>query len=436
MWKSAFVGSRLEIYGPPTRGCELVSATRRTQSMIGSPSLSSALSISLRRIMNHHHCRRAIGVKDKNHENQYPTSLYDGNTKKHRSDGVLATTTTTTTRSGRGSYFGSDATLWQRLSVAPLLTLLHDLLSGTVSSDFQPRPSLLTRQVSWNTLQLLRMNAVISASLPQAAARQATALESASPGAATRVVVAQSTPQSIPNYTTLLASSNQWLSMAAPRVDASPSMLPHMFAMYSPCTMPQTTLAEQMQMPYQSHCANGNTGSGFIGLPTTNSPDSVSASSGTGSCKLPMVLSCCTDELLLTKFQVFLRMHIEVFAATHQEISSRIRGRHKQLQLNQVGVRCRHCAHIPTSQRLKGAVYFPLSTMGIYQASQNMCSTHLQCGLCPEMPESIKTEFALLIGTKTAGSSSSGGRAYWGRCAQQMGLVDTEQGVFPAGAIP
>jgi hypothetical protein len=52
------------------------------------------------------------------------------------------------------------------------------------------------------------------------------------------------------------------------------------------------------------------------------------------------------------------------------------------------------------------------------------------------MPELIKTEFALLIGTKTAGSSSSSGRAYWGRCAQQMGLVDTEKGIFVVGTIP
>jgi hypothetical protein len=101
-----------------------------------------------------------------------------------------------------------------------------------------------------------------------------------------------------------------------------------------------------------------------------------------------------------------------------------------------VGIRCRHCAHVPTNQRVRGSVYFPSSTMGFYQAAQNMSSTHLQCGLCPEMPESIKTEFALLIGTKTAASSSAGGRVYWGRCAQQMGLVDTEQGIFAVGTIP
>jgi hypothetical protein len=52
------------------------------------------------------------------------------------------------------------------------------------------------------------------------------------------------------------------------------------------------------------------------------------------------------------------------------------------------------------------------------------------------MPESTKTAFAQLLGTKTAGSSSAGGRAYWRRCALQMGLVDTEQGIFAVGAIP
>jgi hypothetical protein len=65
-----------------------------------------------------------------------------------------------------------------------------------------------------------------------------------------------------------------------------------------------------------------------------------------------------------------------------------------------------------------------------------MASLHLQCGLCPEMPESIKNKFAQLIGTKTTGTNSAGGRNYWGRCAQQMGLVDTEKGVFMVGTVP
>jgi hypothetical protein len=168
--------------------------------------------------------------------------------------------------------------------------------------------------------------------------------------------------------------------------------------------------------------------------PPSISQDMVSSPRITGT--LPAVLSCSMNEMVLTQFQVFLRQHIEAFAATSEDVSSRVRGRHKQVRLHQVGIQCRHCAHMPPRQRGKGAVYFPSSTMGLYQGAQNMSSTHLQCGLCPEMPQSTKTAFAQLLGTKTAGTSSAGGRAYWARCALQMGLVDTEQGIFTVDTIP
>jgi hypothetical protein len=236
------------------------------------------------------------------------------------------------------------------------------------------------------------------------------------------------------NYTSLLASSSQWSLMAAPP-DAmmDPSMMQNGLA--TSCLLAQPTLVEQSRMhhhEYMQRCLENGNG-GLISQPTLTSQASIPLSSV--ACNLPMLLSTSTDRAVLTKFQVFLRLHIEVFAATDKDVTSHIRGRHKKVLLNQVGIRCRHCAHIPPNQRLRGSVYFPSSTMGFYQASQNMCTTHLQCGLCPEMPESIKTEFAQLIGTKTASSSSVGGRAYWGRCAQQMGLVDTEQGIFAVGII-
>jgi hypothetical protein len=83
---------------------------------------------------------------------------------------------------------------------------------------------------------------------------------------------------------------------------------------------------------------------------------------------------------------------------------------------------CAHCAHIPASQLGKGSVYYPSLTMGIYQASQNMCSTHLQCRLCPEMPESTKTTFAELGGRN--------GGAVLDKWAC------TEQCIFAVGTIP
>jgi hypothetical protein len=181
-------------------------------------------------------------------------------------------------------------------------------------------------------------------------------------------------------------------------------------------------------------------------MPMRSAASAFNASSGCTTLSLPQekpsmatfCLSCPNmDSQHLSQFQVFLRMHIEAFGATVDDTTSHTRGRNKSIVINQVGIRCRHCAHIPPGRRAKGSTYFPASTLGFYQAAQNMCSTHLQCGLCPEMPDSVKTMFAQLLSTKTAGSSSSGGRAYWGKCAQDMGqLVDTEHGIFPRFAIP
>jgi hypothetical protein len=148
---------------------------------------------------------------------------------------------------------------------------------------------------------------------------------------------------------------------------------------------------------------------------------------------MPFVLSSPNDGLLLSPRQAFLRLNIEAFSATALDAVVRIKGRNKALHLHQVGLRCRHCAHVPTMQKSKGAVYFPSSTLGLYQAAQNMCSSHLQCGQCPDMPESIKTLFGQLLETKTTMSHSASGRTYWAQCAQQEGLVDTELGIFPVG---
>jgi hypothetical protein len=146
----------------------------------------------------------------------------------------------------------------------------------------------------------------------------------------------------------------------------------------------------------------------------------------------PFTLSSPNDGLFLSPLQTLLRLNMEAFSATPLDVVVRIKGRNKPVSLNQVGIRCRHCAHIPALRRVKGAVYFPSTTL-VYQAAQNMGSAHLQCGQCPEMPESIKTLFVQLLETKTASASSAGGRAYWAHCAQQRGLVNTESGIFHIG---
>jgi hypothetical protein len=142
---------------------------------------------------------------------------------------------------------------------------------------------------------------------------------------------------------------------------------------------------------------------------------------------LPKLLAHPNDDRVLNSHQVLLRQQIEVFEATGEEMTAYVRGRSKRIHIGQMGIRCRHCKHVPPSQRQGGAVYFPISTMGIYQASQNLSTTHLQCGLCREMPESLRQQFADLIPSKV--NASMVGRRYWSECARKMGLVDTDEGI-------
>jgi len=141
---------------------------------------------------------------------------------------------------------------------------------------------------------------------------------------------------------------------------------------------------------------------------------------------LPVVLAQPEDTLKLSNHQVFLRQQIEAFEAAEDDISTHTRGRNKPITIGQVGIRCRHCSYLPVVRRQKGSTYFPASLLGLYQAAQNMCTTHMQCGLCTEMPEAVKQQFIALLASKS--SSSGAGRPYWAKSAEKLGLVDTEDG--------
>lgn len=142
---------------------------------------------------------------------------------------------------------------------------------------------------------------------------------------------------------------------------------------------------------------------------------------------LPAILARPADKMKLSEHQHLLRFQIEAFAATEEDVSTHTRGRNKPIVLGQVGIRCRHCAHIPVSRRQKGSTYFPASILGIYQAAQNMSTAHIQCGLCTEMPEQLKEQFKHSIAMKS--SCNGAGRPYWAQSAKEMGLVDTEDGI-------
>ena len=143
--------------------------------------------------------------------------------------------------------------------------------------------------------------------------------------------------------------------------------------------------------------------------------------------RLPCLLAVPEDNKKLSNHQVFLRNQIEAFQATEDDLTTHTRGRNKPIKLGQVGIRCLHCARLPVARRQKGSTYFPASLHGLYQAAQNMNTTHMQRGLCTEMPPEYKKMFTEAVNNKV--SSSVAGRPYWAKTARQLGLIDTEDGI-------
>ena len=73
----------------------------------------------------------------------------------------------------------------------------------------------------------------------------------------------------------------------------------------------------------------------------------------------PVILSLQLDRMRLSPFQCLARQQIELFEATEKDVQSGARGRNNPIILGQVGIRCKHCAHLTPTSRNRGAVYFP-----------------------------------------------------------------------------
>jgi len=141
---------------------------------------------------------------------------------------------------------------------------------------------------------------------------------------------------------------------------------------------------------------------------------------------LPIILALPEDETKLSAYQLLLRNQIEAFAASADDVTTHARGRNRPITLRQVGIRCRHCKHLPPSKRKKGSVYFPFALVGLYQAAQNMGTSHFHGDSCDQMPADIKQKFVDILACK---STVGAGKQYWARAAQRIGLVDTNNGI-------
>jgi len=140
---------------------------------------------------------------------------------------------------------------------------------------------------------------------------------------------------------------------------------------------------------------------------------------------LPTLLVMQDDHMQLSAYQTLLRYQIEIFRASDVDATTHQRGRNKPIRVGQVGFRCRHCRHLPISERPRGSSYFPSEVEGVYQAAQNMNTTHFQHGVCTRMGEPLRRQFAALANTKA--TSTGAGRAYWAQQARILGLENNAE---------
>jgi len=143
--------------------------------------------------------------------------------------------------------------------------------------------------------------------------------------------------------------------------------------------------------------------------------------------KRPFVpLGSQSDYAILSGFLVFLRINcIEVFEASSQAVKER--SRYKQIFLNQVGIRCRFCAHLPYSQREKRSAAFPQTQCRIYQSVTMMICDHFR--VCKEMPKDIRETYDRKK-TKTKRGGEFEAKKYWTESSKKLGLLDTPFGIF------
>ena len=135
-----------------------------------------------------------------------------------------------------------------------------------------------------------------------------------------------------------------------------------------------------------------------------------------------MPFSVDEDANWLSTFQCFIRSEIlELFRVSSQGI--KVRNALKSLTVNQVGIRCRFCAHLQHGTRANRSSCFPSKIDKIYQSFTMMLREHFPS--CSEIPEETKKRFLMLQNMNAQGASNAKG--YWEHAAKKKGLVDVSE---------
>ena len=204
--------------------------------------------------------------------------------------------------------------------------------------------------------------------------------------------------------------------------------------MIFPTTTSQSTYSAIPKRQRMEDRLSSSEQKGLAKLQSSTSP--LLCASSVSAAKLPpkakrIAMTCDKDNL--TPYQCVARQQIELFAAGAKEVEAGTKGRNRTIVAGQVGLRCRHCAHLPLRARAKGSTIYPSKLSGIYQASQNMANSHV-AQYCQEVPPEIRDSLKTLGNRK---SSAGGGRDYWASGAKILGVCEDSHGLrFDNGACP
>ena len=154
-------------------------------------------------------------------------------------------------------------------------------------------------------------------------------------------------------------------------------------------------------------------------------PPQIQATASQPQTRAPIALYLQCDDDSLTPYQCLARQQIQLFEATLADADAGTQGRNRSIVVGQVGIRCRHCGHLPLRERARGSTYYPSKLAGIYQAAQNMANSHLT-QYCREIPKDIREELKSLGNKK---SSAGGGKGYWSGGAKILGVIEDEHGL-------
>lgn len=146
-----------------------------------------------------------------------------------------------------------------------------------------------------------------------------------------------------------------------------------------------------------------------------------------------------TDNAAMSQYQALVRLNLEYFVSTDAEIQYGVQGRKIKVKDGQVGVRCRHCCHIPIiKNRGRGAFYYPSTFKAVYTTAQNISVNHL-LGSCPCIPRTarealmkmrsgVKATCSVVQESSASKPTRKKCKTYWVETCSSSGLCEGESG--------